>query len=39
MTCQSKNIERFRVNEVSTQIFQPVENLFGAMLKSPKVFD
>ena len=36
---KSKNIERFRVIEVSCQIFQPVENLFGSMLKSPKVFD
>ena len=36
---KSKNIERFPVNEVSSKIFQPVENLFGAMLKSPKVFD
>ena len=28
---QSENIERSRVNEVSGQIFQPVENSFGAV--------
>ena len=27
------------MNEVFSQIFQPVENLFGVMLKSPKVLD
>ena len=36
---KSENIERFPVNEVFSQIFQPVENLFGVMLKSPKVLD
>ena len=29
---QRKNIERFRVNEVSCQIFQPVENSTGTVL-------
>ena len=28
---QSENIERSRVNEVCGQIFQPVENSFGAV--------
>ena len=29
---QCKDIERFRVNEVSCQIFQPVENSTGTVL-------
>ena len=29
---QRKSIERFRVNEVSCQIFQPVENSTGTLL-------
>ena len=37
MPCeQGKNIERSRVDQVSGQIFQPVENSSGAVRSSPK---